>query len=124
MPGERTRPLPTCSSGRGTSPCGKRKSSSLDLVRALVAEEPSSSESLLRARTVAAGSTPLHAAVSRPDATSPDVVEYLLEGWPGALRIRDAHGYLLLELAVERHAPLDVLFLCLLKWPECVPPSD
>jgi hypothetical protein len=70
----------------------------------------------------AAGSTPLHVAVARPDAPAP-VVKYLVEQGPGALRERDNNGFLPWELAVASGAPLDVLFLCVSTWPECLPPG-
>jgi Ankyrin repeat len=70
----------------------------------------------------AAGSTPLHVAVARPDAPAP-VVKYLVEQGPGALRERDNNGFLPWELAVSSGAPLDVLFLCVSTWPECLPPG-
>jgi Ankyrin repeat len=87
------------------------------LVQQLLAEPSPRS---LRVRD-AAGSTPLHVAVARQDYPPPDVVECLLDRWPGALQLRDKKGLLPMELAVASRAPLDVLFLCVLKWPECVP---
>jgi Ankyrin repeat len=71
----------------------------------------------------AAGSTPLHVAVARGPDAPPAVVKYLVEQGPGALQERDNNGFLPWELAVACGAPLDVLFLCVSTWPECLPPG-
>jgi Ankyrin repeats (3 copies) len=93
------------------------RSDSLSLVQALVELSPAT----LRAReTSSSGRTPLHVAVARPDAP-PEMVQYLVEQGPGALQMRDGNGLLPLELAAESDASLDVWFLCISKWPECVP---
>jgi ankyrin repeat protein len=94
---------------------------SLALVRVLVEQSLPYSWHLrtLLARD-AAGSTSLHVAVARPDAP-PAVVKYLVEQGPGALQERDNNGFLPLERAVACGAPLDVLFLCVSTWPECLP---
>jgi hypothetical protein len=85
------------------------------LVQLLAERSPQS----LRVRN-RAGRTPLHEAVARQDA-SPSVVACLLDQRPGVLQLRDKKGLLPMELAVASRAPLEVLFLCVLKCPECVP---
>jgi ankyrin repeat protein len=92
------------------------QASSPALVQVLAELSPQS----LHARN-AAGLTPLHLAVARGPDASPGVVACLLDQHPGVLQQRDAHGLLPMALAVASRAPLDVLFLCVLKWPECVP---
>jgi hypothetical protein len=99
-------------SGRNS---GSSQANSLALVQVLSEPSPQS----LQARN-AAGLTPLHLAVARGPDASPGVVACLLDQRPGVLQQRDARGLLPMELAVASRAPLDVLFLCVLKWPECV----
>jgi hypothetical protein len=47
-------------------------------------------------------------------------VEYLIEQWPQATRVRDAHGRLPIYLAAAHGARLDVVYILLSSWPECL----
>jgi hypothetical protein len=49
------------------------------------------------------------------------MVTFLLHQSPRALQLRDASGSLPVEVAAAGDAPLDVLFLLVTKWPECLP---
>jgi Ankyrin repeats (3 copies) len=66
------------------------------------------------------GCTPLHAAATRQDPSREAVVESLVAKSPASLQVPNALGFCPVEVAASCDAPLDMLFMLVTKWPDCV----
>jgi ankyrin repeat protein len=86
----------------------------VEIVRLLVDRVPDSVR-----QQDADGALPLHHAAKAGD-RNPDVVAYLLEQCPQATRVRDAQGRLPIHLAAIHGARLEVVYILLSSWPECL----
>jgi ankyrin repeat protein len=84
--------------------------SALDLVRLLAELRPEAN----------AGSSPLHVAVARGRQCSLQLVQSLVEPYPGSVRTRNGDGMSPLFLAATSDAALDVLFFLATTWPEAI----
>jgi ankyrin repeat protein len=87
-----------------------------EIARLIVANDPEA------ARHVdARGRTAVHLAASLEEGSAPDLVQFLAEEWPAALRMRDAKGNLPLTLAAANDSMnLNALFLLLKACPDVV----
>jgi hypothetical protein len=68
------------------------------------------------------GNLPLHFACAR--AASLEVVQYLVEQWPEAVKKTDIYGYLPLHHACQNKTPLELMQYLVEQWPEAVKTTD